>query len=140
MRKAKVSTNRRMKQRGTAMVEMALILPVYFLLVYGTIQFCWVMFGYCNATYACRQAARYAAVHGTGAPYTCTSTDVKNVASQYLWGAPKNGITINSSWPSGNSPNHYLTVTISLVYPTGIPFSSISSIIVGTSATEWILQ
>jgi Flp pilus assembly protein TadG len=132
--------NRRAKQRGAAMMEMALVLPVYFILVYGMLQLCFIMFGYCSATYACRQAARYAAVHGTGAAYTCTSTDVQNVVYQYLWGVPKSAVTVNTSWPSGNSPNQYFTVSVSLSYPTAIPFSRLSTITVGTSAKEWILE
>jgi Flp pilus assembly protein TadG len=142
MSHAAITAIRRARQRGSAMIEMALVLPVYFMLVFGMVQLCFILFGYCNATYASRQAARYAAVHGTGATYTCTSTDIQNVALQYLWGAPKNGVTISTSWPdtTTNNPNNYVTVTISLVYPTGIPFSKISSIVVGTSATAWILQ
>lgn len=136
----KISTVRRGKQRGSAIIEMALVLPVYFLLVYGMIQLCWVMFGYCNATYASRQAARYAAVHGTGSTYTCTSTDIQNVALQYMWGVPRSAVTVSTSWPNGNNPNNYLTVKISLSYPTAIPFSTLGTITVGTSSTAWILQ
>ena len=116
------------------MIEMALILPVYFMLVLGMVQMCFILFGYCNATYACRQAAHYAAVHGTDSTYVCTSSDVQTVAKQYLWGAPKNGVTITTSWPNGNAPDHYLTVQISVVYPIGIPFSKMSSVTIGTSA------
>jgi len=122
------------------MLEMALVLPVYFLMVYAVIELCFVMFGYCNATYACRQAARYAATHGTGSTYQCTSTDVANVATQYLWGAPKNGVTINTTWSNGGNPNSSVTVKISLVYPTAMPFSTMSQISVGTTATAWMLQ
>lgn len=122
------------------MVEMALVLPVYFILVFGMVQLCFILFGYCNATYACRQAARYAAVHGSGAVYTCTTTDVANVAKQYLWGAPKNGVTVSTTWPSGNNPNSYVNVMITLVYPSAIPFSKMSTITVGTASTAWILQ
>jgi Flp pilus assembly protein TadG len=133
-------TNRRDGQRGTAMMEMALILPIYFLLVYGVILICYVLFGYCNATYASRIAARYGAVHGTGSTYQCTSTDLQNLAKQFLWGAPANGTTITPSWSPDNNPGSSVTVTIKLVYPTAIPFSSIRQVTVGTSAQEVILQ
>ena len=122
------------------MIEMALILPVYFMLVCGMVQMCLILFGSCNATYACRQAARYAAVHGTGAAYTCTTTDIQNVAKQYLWGAPQNGVTISATWPSGNNPNSYVKVVISMVYPVAIPFAKLTTITVGTASTAWILQ
>jgi Flp pilus assembly protein TadG len=130
----------RKAQRGAAMLEMALVLPIYFLLVYGVIQLCFVMFGYCNATYACRLAVRYAQIHGTGSTYQCTATDVSNLATPYLWGAPKNGVTISTTWSPDNNPGSTVTVKISLVYPTVIPFSKMSQINIGTSASATILQ
>jgi len=122
------------------MIEMALVLPVYFLLVFGTMQLCFVLFGYCNATYACRQAARFAAVHGTGSTYTCTNADLQKIAKQYLWGTPPLGTTITTSWYPDNNPGSSVTVKISVVYPTVIPFSRLSTITVGTAAQALILQ
>ena len=139
-RETETRLNRRANQRGAAMIEMALVLPVYFLLVYGVFQICFVLFGYCNATYACRVAARYAAVNGTGNTYQCTAADVKNVATPYLWGAPKNGTTITTTWPTDHNPGSLVIVRIILVYPTAIPFSKLSQITVGTSSQAIILQ
>ena len=135
-----IRTNRLSQQRGTAMMEMALILPIYFLMVYGVFLMCFVLFGYCNATYASRIAARYGALHGTGSTYQCTGTDLQNLAKQFLWGAPTNGTTITPTWSPDNNPGSTVTVKIVLVYPTAIPFSSISQVTVGTSAQEVILQ
>jgi Flp pilus assembly protein TadG len=137
---AKIEVNRRAQQRGTAMMEMALVLPIYFLLVYGVIEMCFILFGFCNATYASRIAARYAAENGTGSTYQCTSTDVQNVAKVYLWGAPKNGTTISTTWSPDNNPGSKVTVKISLVYPTAIPFSAMSQVNVGVTAQAVILQ
>jgi Flp pilus assembly protein TadG len=128
------------KQRGSAMIEMAVILPIYLSLVIDTIQLCLIIFGYCNATYASREAARYAAVHGTGSTYQCTSTDLSNIATQYLWGVPKNAVTISSSWSPDNNPGSSVTVKISVTYPAALPFSTLTRIAVGTSATDTILQ
>ena len=122
------------------MIEMALILPVYFILVAGTVQICFVLFGYCNATYACRQASRFAAVHGTGSTYQCTSADLQTIANQYLWGAPAGHVAVTSSWSPDNNPGSTVTVKISMTYPTVIPFSTLNKITVGTAAQAYILQ
>ncbi len=119
---------------------MALILPVYFLLVFGMVQICFVMFGYCNATYACRQASRFAAVHGTGSTYVATSTDLQNIAKQYLWGSPANHVTVTSTWSPDNNPGSTVTVKISMTYPTVMPFANLNQITVGTAAAAQILQ
>jgi Flp pilus assembly protein TadG len=110
------------------MIEMALVLPIYFLMVYSILEMCFVLFGYCNATYASRLTARYAAVHGTGSTSACTSAQLQTMAQQFLWGAPKSGTTISPSWSPDNNPGSTVTVTISLVYPTAIPFSAMSHI------------
>jgi Flp pilus assembly protein TadG len=136
----KQGATRRALQHGTAAIEMALVLPVYFLLVHGIVQLCFVIFGYNNATYAASIATRYAAVHGTGSTYQCTSTDVQTVATQYLWGAPRNAVTISTTWSPDNNPGSKVTVRISMVYPTAIPFSRMRQITVGTSAQAIILQ
>ena len=122
------------------MIEMALVLPVYILLVHGMIQLCFVLFGYCNATYAIRVAARYAALHGTGSTYACTSTDLQNITKKYLWGARLSNVTITNTWSPDNNPGSTVTIKISIVYPTAIPFSSLSQITVGTAVKTTILQ
>jgi len=137
---AATSEDRRANARGIAMLEIALVLPIYFLLVYGVFQISLVLFGYCNATNACRMAGRYAAVHGSGSTSACTSADLKTIALRYLWGAPAKGTTVTSTWSPDNNPGSVVTVKITLVFPTAIPFSSLSSITVGTADQAVILQ
>jgi Flp pilus assembly protein TadG len=122
------------------MIETAVVLPVYFCLVFGIMQLCFVLFGYCNATYACRQVSRFAAVHGTGSTYQATSSDLQNIAKQYLWGCPTGHITVTTTWSPDNNPGSTIIVKISMVYRTVIPFSTLSQITVGTSAQALILQ
>jgi Flp pilus assembly protein TadG len=140
MQSAATSPRTQANQRGAAMVEMALALPIYFLLVYGVIQLSFVLFGFCNATYACRMAARYAAVHGAGSTSACTSAQLKTIVMRYLWGAPSTGTTVNSTWTPDNNPGSTVTVSITIIYPTAIPFSSLSQVTVGTSDQAIILQ
>lgn len=131
---------RRRRQRGAAMAEMALVLPVYFMFCWSFFLFSFILFGYCNATYASKIAARYAAFHGSTSYSPCTSAQLKAIASQYLWGAPANGATVTTSWPNGSSIGSWVTVEITITYTTGIPFSSLKSVTIGTAATEMILQ
>ena len=137
---ARTRDARRKNQRGASTVEAAFVLPTYLLLCFGFVTFAWIMFGYCNATYAARITARYAAVHGSSSPSPCTNSSLSTLANSYLWGAPANGVTVASSWPNGKNIYDWVTVNITLVYPTGIPFASLSSITVGTSATEMITE
>jgi Flp pilus assembly protein TadG len=138
----RVSANRH-KQRGVAMAEMAFVLPVFFLLCWGFIMFAFILFGYCSATYAAKIAVRYAASHGSTSASPSTSAQITAIAQQYLWGAPANGVTITPSFTMGTdvgSVGGYTSVSITIVYPTGIPFSSLRSVTIGTMATELVLE
>ncbi len=121
------------------MVEMALVLPVFFLFCWGFIMIAFVLFGYCSATYAAKLAVRYASVHGSSSPSPCTSAQLTAIAHQYLWGAPANGLTISPAWSSTNIGGT-VSVNITIVYPTGIPFSSLRSVTIGTTAQEVVLE
>jgi hypothetical protein len=59
---------------------------------------------------------------------------------RYLWGAPATGTTVTSSWTPDNNPGSTVTVSITIIYPTAIPFSSLSQVTVGTSDQAIILQ
>ncbi len=131
------------KQRGAAMAEMALVLPVFFLFCWGFMVFAYILFGYCSATYAAKIAVRYAASHGSTSASPSSSAQVAAIAQQFLWGAPASGVTITPTFTNGadvGSVGSYASVSITIVYPTGIPFSSLQSVTIGTMATELVLE
>lgn len=67
------------ENRGQAMVEFALVLPVLLLLVCGIIDFGWLYFNQLTLNHAAIEGARYAAIH-----YTTYSTDWKTEAEQVM--------------------------------------------------------
>lgn len=58
------------KENGQAMVEFALLLPILILLIGGIIDFGWIFGNKLLINNACREAARYTAIH-----YNDSSTD-----------------------------------------------------------------
>lgn len=58
------------EEKGQAMVEFALVLPILIALLCSIIDFGWIFGNQLMADYACREAARYTAVH-----YYDSSTD-----------------------------------------------------------------
>lgn len=57
-------------EKGQAMVELALVLPILLLLICGIIDFGWIFGNQLLANNAAREAARYSAIH-----YYDSSTD-----------------------------------------------------------------
>ncbi len=117
-----------------------MVLPVFFLLCWGFLVISFVLMGYCNATYASKMAARYAVLHGNTSPSPFTTAQLRAIAFQYLWGAPAATSTFVVIQTNGMNIGSAVNVSITVVYPTGIPFSSLSSVTIGTSTTEIILE
>lgn len=66
------------KRRGTALVEMAVVLPVFLMVVWGIIEFGRGMMVANMITNAAREGARLAVIDGN------TNTDVENAISSFL--------------------------------------------------------
>jgi Flp pilus assembly protein TadG len=70
---------------GASLIEIALVLPVFFLLVFGIFQFAIVFCTFSNANYAVRKAARYASIHSTTALNPCTPATVQSMVAADLF-------------------------------------------------------
>ncbi len=68
-------SNQRQPQRGVALVEFALTLSVFVLLLVGILEFGVIMFTKNDVTEAARDGARQAAVNSSGSNGSCTSAN-----------------------------------------------------------------
>lgn len=93
------------KRRGQAMVEFAMVLPIFILLVMGIMEFGLLFHEYMVVTAASREGARAAAVGGTDAEVT---TAAKNAASSVNKGLLNATVT-----PSTRLKGTSVTVTVS---------------------------
>jgi Flp pilus assembly protein TadG len=135
-----LTPRRRSGENGSAMVEGALILALFILIVYGFVQIAFVLFGYNNLTYASRVAMRYAVIHGSTATYTCTTTDIQNMITPLLWGAPASGTTVITNWNPNNSPGSAVSISVTVKYNSVIPFTSLHNFTIGTTAYGVVIQ
>lgn len=100
---------------GQALVEFALILPIFLMLVFGFIDTARIVFQYITLAEAAREGTRYAIVHGaaSSAPSGPSANDA-NVQAQvlkYTIGVPN--VTVTSSWPDGtNSRSSRVSVVV----------------------------
>lgn len=72
--------------RGQNVVEFALVLPVFLLFLFGTLEFGWLLYVDHQVTNAAREGARWAAVHGTRCAETpgCSLATTDSVRAQVL--------------------------------------------------------
>jgi Flp pilus assembly protein TadG len=125
---------------GATALEIALILPAFFLLLFGLFYFSITLFGYLNATYASRAAVRYASVHSSTSLSPATATTVQAVTTPYLPSAPLATPTVTTTWTPSNTVGSTVSVTIKLVYTVGIPFTTLKTVTVGSTAQRTIVR
>ncbi len=85
MRSKQKKTNR----RGTAAVEFAMVAPIFFLLIFGSIEFASVHITQCAMENAAFEGARKGIVPGA------TAAGCKSVAEELMRGARINEFTVN---------------------------------------------
>ena len=111
---------KQLNERGVAAAEFALLLPVFLLILFGTIEFGMIMYGREIVTNAAREGARAGIVQG---PPKRTSGDITTIANNYLTGTGVNQADVTFT-PAGVglvSPNQ-LTVTAVYNYNFLIPY------------------
>jgi len=108
----------RLKRRGAAAVEFALVAPVFFLFVFGMIEFGRMIMVQQVITNASREGARIAVLDSP----TPTAGVVANTVDNYLERAGISGgsITIDPAEPTSASYGQPVTVTVQ------VPFSDVS--------------
>jgi Flp pilus assembly protein TadG len=130
---------RRATQSGSAIVEFALVVPLYFMIIFALVQLGIVFAGYCGAQYAAQQGVRYAIVHGSESSNPCSGATISAYVAPYLWAAQRNSSTVTATWNPNNGAGSTVTVSITLTYQTGLPFSALHTLTVGTTAQGTIL-
>jgi Flp pilus assembly protein TadG len=103
-------SRRRSERRGQALVEFALVAPIFFLLLFGLIDFGRYVYYVQILNNAAREGARYAIVHGakgiprTGPPDDPTGASVKSTVKNYLTGVigQSSALTVDVCWDTKN--------------------------------------
>jgi len=112
-------------ERGQALIEFALILPVTLMLFVGVFDVARIVFTSTTLSHAVREGTRYAAVHGaassapTGpgaASYTAPSTDTTITAVVQAAAIGVSAPAVTAVWTS-NDANRGSDVVVTATYP-----------------------
>jgi hypothetical protein len=133
----------KVRSRGQALAEFALVAPIFFLLLFGIIEFGRYVYNVQVLNNAAREGARYAVVHGALAqcesgPLPATATNVPcdppgqyicDIVANYAVGVVggSGAITTTVRWVNPNDPNDQSSLSL------GCPRSTVSS---STNARE----
>lgn len=130
--------NRPPRSRGQALVEFALVAPIFFLLLFGIIEAGRFILYYQTLNNATREGARYAIVHGSNsfcpsgpmppgqsAPTSCYDASGAKVVQQVkstAFGVLGASVVVTPTWGAmGNGRDSDVTVTATYTYNTMVP-------------------
>lgn len=95
------------RRSGTSVTELAVVLPVVLVFVFGAIDFAQVMFAYGTVSEAARAGARYAIAHGAASSLpagpNADDANVQAVVRYYAFGLKGSNVTVNSTWSLGTN-------------------------------------
>jgi Flp pilus assembly protein TadG len=130
-----VSRRRGRRQRGSGLVEVALISIPFFTVVLGLMAAAYLVFLYNSTAFIAQQGARWAAVRGSTSGTPATSTAVQNYVQGEGVGLAQGAVTVTTVWSPNNNPGSTVSVTVNyaavplytLAFPNTLTISATSS-------------
>jgi Flp pilus assembly protein TadG len=90
--------------KGQTYAEFALCAVVVLILIFGVVNFSLVVYAYNFVSYAAREGARFAAVHGSSNPPPAHSADITNLISAEGYGLNGGNLKVSTTWSPNNQP------------------------------------
>jgi Flp pilus assembly protein TadG len=132
---------------GQTIVETALVLPTFVLVIFGLAQFSILLLSYCNASYACRMAVRYASVHSTQSLAPMNRAQLQSMVNSQLFLGSAITPTVTPSYCTAtlvcnttNTIGNLVLVTVSWNQTLKIPYIRTITIPVSTQELRVITR
>ena len=125
---------------GQALVEMAVTLPVFLLVLFGIAWFAILLFGWCNITYASRVAVRYASIHSNTSLAPATTASITANVTPYLIASTTGTATTTVVYNTSNTIGSQVTVTVSATYKPIVPYASLTAFALSSTSQRTITR
>lgn len=104
----------RLNEIGSGVLELGLVIIVFFMFVFGVMDFGRALYTYHFVSNAACEATRYAIVRGSSSVQPVTSTDIENyVKSIAPQGIDPNRLTVTTTWSPDDSPGSTVRIQVS---------------------------
>ncbi len=129
---------RRRGQRGSDMVESALVMLAFMFILLGAVEFGRMVFAFNAVSDLAREGSRWASVRGSTSTTPATTTSVSNYVKTWAIGLNSANITVTTTWSPNNNPGGTVDVTVrytwsailGILVPSSMNFQSSSYMIV----------
>src|SRR5436190_17901259 len=97
-------THRKRNEKGAVLLEHALVFLLFFVVLYGIMEFGRIVYLYNSLAGATRGAARFAIVHGSRSTAPATNDDIRARLLQWGIAFDPAALTVNTTWSPNNAP------------------------------------
>jgi Flp pilus assembly protein TadG len=112
----------RNKRKGAAIMEGALVMLVFMMILFGIIDFARAIFAYNSVEFASREAARWASVRGVQSGQEATVQQIQNFTFTQLVGMNANNTNVAVAWNNNKVPGSFVTITVNHSFDPITPF------------------
>jgi Flp pilus assembly protein TadG len=103
----------RLNEIGSAILEFGLVIVMFFMFVFGVMDFGRALYTYHFVSNAACEATRYAMVRGSSSTEPVTAADIENyVKSIAPEGIDRDNLTVSASWSPNDSPGSTVRVQV----------------------------
>lgn len=115
----------RKNDQGVALLEFGMVILVFFMFVFGVMDFGRALYTYHFVSNAACEATRYAIVRGATSTDPATSTEITDyVKSMIPLGINPSDVTVSTTWSPDNTPGSSVRVQVSDNYQFMTPIFS----------------
>jgi len=100
------------RQRGAAIAELAVAIPVFFMLFLGVVDFARAMWTYNTLDHAAREVARYASVHSEDSGAPVTLADLTRYAENRAVGLSPDRLKVNARYRPSNTTGSIVQIDL----------------------------
>lgn len=133
-------TRRARSQRGSAIVEGALCLTVFLMLIFGIMDFGRAVFGYNFVSAGAREGSRYAMTRGASSGRIATASAVTAYVKTWAVGLDPTAISVNTTWTPDNQPGSVVKVNVQYTFQPIVPYMPSGSLTVQATSQMLISQ
>ena len=140
MRRTTAGSPRFASQRGNTLLESALVIQVFVLLVFGAIEFGRLIYTYNFIAYAAREGTRYASVRGNDSGHPASASAVSTYVKGEAIALKSANITVTTTWSPDNHAGSVVRVKVSYTYAPLLRFILPNSLSLASTSQTVISQ
>ncbi|MBI5085064.1 MAG: pilus assembly protein [Acidobacteria bacterium] len=127
-------------QRGSSMLEMALVISMFLALVFGIIDMSRAVWAYNTVAHLAGEGARYAMVRGSASGATATTDTVAAYVKGLSVGLPASSLTVTTTWSPSKAAGSTVSVKVQYPFRYILPYVPWGTVTLGSTARSVISQ